>query len=110
MDEEMKDFITGALHGMESRFDAKLQGVEDRTAALILAEVSNLRTETQRGFEKVDLRLESIDSRLKLQAGLLQAGSRAMARFSEFSETSEQRWVALVERVAELERRIGGAA
>ncbi len=106
MDQELKEF----LQGMESRFDAKLQGVEDRTAALILAEVSNLRTETQRGWEKIDRRLESIDARLKLQAGLIQSGARAMARFSEFAETSEQRWVALVARVEELERRLPPAA
>lgn len=69
MDQEMRDFISGAL-----------QGAEDRTAALILAEVSTLRLETQRGLEKVDRRLDSIDSRMKLQAGLVQTGARAMAR------------------------------
>jgi predicted amidophosphoribosyltransferase len=83
-----------------------LQGVEDRTAALILAEVSTLRTETQRGFEHLDRTLESIDSRLRLQAGLIQAGARAMARFSEYSESSEQRWVELVHRVETLEKRL----
>ena len=58
-------------------------------------------------FGEVNQRLESIDTRLKLQAGLIQSGARAMARFSEFAETSEQRWVALVSRVEELERRVG---
>ena len=34
-------------------------------------------------FDETNARLESIDSRLKLQAGLIQSGARAMARFSE---------------------------
>jgi hypothetical protein len=41
-------------------------------------------------FDEMDTRLESIDSRLKLQAGLIQSGARAMARFSEFAENSEK--------------------
>jgi hypothetical protein len=62
----------------------------------------------QQGFARVDHRLESIDARLKLQAGLIQSGARAMARFSEFAENSEQRWVALVARVEALERKLDG--
>jgi hypothetical protein len=42
-------------------------------------------------FDETNSHLASIDSRLKLQAGLIQSGSRAMAKFSEFSETSEER-------------------
>ena len=57
-------------------------------------------------FDETNTQLASIDSRLKLQAGLIQAGARAMARFSEFAENSEQRWVALVARVEALEKRM----
>ena len=85
MDPELK----GHLEAMESRLKdfvkAEVQGVEDRTAALVIAEVSSLRGETQRGFEHVEGRLESIDARLKVQAGLIQAGARAMVRFSEYT-------------------------
>jgi hypothetical protein len=34
----------------------------------------------QRGFARVDARLESIDTRLTLQAGLIQAGARAFPK------------------------------
>ena len=51
---------------------------------------------------------KAIDVRLKLQAGLIQSGARAMARFSEFGENSEERWVALVTRVEALERKLEG--
>jgi hypothetical protein len=57
-------------------------------------------------FDTVNTRLESIDTRLKLQAGLIQSGARAMARFSEFAESSEQRWVSLVNRVEVLEKKL----
>ena len=57
-------------------------------------------------FDEVGIRLESIDSRLKLQAGLIQSGARAMARFSAFAENSEDRWVELAARVAALERKL----
>jgi hypothetical protein len=60
-------------------------------------------------FDEVGVRLESIDSRLKLQAGLIQSGARAMVRFSEFSENSEQRWVSLAARVEALERKLNAA-
>jgi hypothetical protein len=41
-------------------------------------------------FDEVGTRLETIDSRLKLQAGSIQSGTRAMARFAEFAENSEE--------------------
>jgi hypothetical protein len=56
-------------------------------------------------FDETNARLDSIDARLKLQAGLIQSGARSMARFSEFAENSEERWVALVARVVALEKR-----
>jgi len=59
-----------------------------------------------RGSREVKARFDSVDARLKLQAGLIQSGTRAMARFSEFSENSEWRWVSLLGRVAALEKRL----
>lgn len=91
MDEDLKNY---------------LQGMEERMAALIAGEVGTLHTDIGERFGRMDSRLESIDSRLKLQAGLVQAGSRAMARFSEYAETSEARWVALVARVEALEKKL----
>jgi hypothetical protein len=81
-----------------------LEGVAERIAQLIAGEVGTLHNDMQAGFDRVDKRLESIDTRLKLQAGLIQSGARAMARFSEFAETSEERWVALVTRIEALEK------
>jgi hypothetical protein len=61
-------------------------------------------------FDETNARLESIDSRLKLQAGLIQSGARAMARFSAFAENAEERWVDLAARVEALERKLDGTA
>jgi hypothetical protein len=57
----------------------------------------------------VNKKLESIDARFKIQAGLSQSGGHAMVRFSEFAENSGQRWVAPVERVAAIENKLKGA-
>ncbi len=94
------------IAGVEERTASMIAGVEERTAALIASEIGSLHTDIQNVEKRLGARLESIDSRLKLQAGLIQAGARAMARFSEFAENSEERWVALVTRVEALERRI----
>jgi hypothetical protein len=91
---------------MDEELKTYLQGMEDRTAALIAGELGNLHTDLQQAEARLGARLDSIDSRLKLQAGLIQSGARAMARFSEYGETSEERWVALVTRVEALERKL----
>jgi hypothetical protein len=66
--------------------------MEDRMASLIAGEVGDLHTDIKRLEKRLGEQLDSIDGQLKLQAGLIQSGTRAMARFSAFSETSEERW------------------
>jgi hypothetical protein len=85
-----------------------LRGMEDSIAALIAAEVGSLHMDIQQSEARLGARLDSIDARLKLQAGLIQSGARAMARFSEFAENSEERWGAVVGRVEALERKLDG--
>ena len=86
---------------------SELRKSEDRTASLIANEVGGLHSDIQDVETRLVARLDSIDSRLKLRrAGLIQSGARAMARFSEFAENSEERWVSLVARVEALERKI----
>jgi hypothetical protein len=67
---------------LEARFDARLDEAFTRFSQHILNEVGSR-------FEEVKARFDSVDARLKLQAGLIQSGTPAMARFSEFSENSE---------------------
>jgi hypothetical protein len=110
MDAELRQYLEGMESRMESRFDAKLAAMDTRFDAKL--EASFIRWsqfilhEMGVRFSEVDRRLESIEARLKLQAGLIQSGARAMARFSEFAENSEERWVSLAGRVAELERKM----
>ena len=117
MDEDLKAYLQGMeertvalVQGLEGRTVALVQGMEERTVALIAGEIGLLHTQIQQSEARLGARLDSIDSRLKLQAGLIQSGARAMARFSEFAESSEERWVALVGRVEALERKIEGGA
>jgi hypothetical protein len=103
MDEELRTYLREMEERMESRFDAKLDAKLDqsftRWSQFILHEM-DVR------FNEVNTRLESIDSRLKLHAGMLQSGARAVARLFSFSESSEERWVDLATRVAEIERKL----
>jgi hypothetical protein len=91
---------------MDEELKTYLQGMEDRTATLIAGEIGSLHGDIRLSEERLGKRLESIDTRLRLQAGLIQSGARAMARFSEFAENSEERWTALVSRVEALEKRL----
>lgn len=94
MDQELKQYL-------ETKFG------EERAAAKqdVVDMAGQILHEMGARFAETNATLHSIDARLKLQAGLIQAGSRAMARFSAFSENSEERWVALEKRIADLERR-----
>jgi hypothetical protein len=68
---------------IKRRFDLRLDDAFTRLSQHILHEVGTR-------FDETNARLESIDSRLKLQAGLIQSGARAMSRFSAFAENSEE--------------------
>lgn len=114
------------LEGLEDRLGARLDGlgarivdvgerlaarivdVEERLIAVIAGEVGSLHFEIRELDQRVDARLASIDSRLKLRAGLIQSGARSTARFSEFAENSEERWVALAACVEALEKKLNG--
>lgn len=96
MDQELKQYL-----------DEKFRASEERTAQLIASEVGALHNDIRGVEDRLAARFDSIDARLKLQAGMIQAGARAIARFNEFAENSEQRWVALLARVEVIEKRLG---
>jgi hypothetical protein len=94
--------MTNALQSMETRLidridrtaaatEIRLIDRIDRLAEATAGEVGTLHTQIEGVEKRLGARLESIDARMKLQAGLIQAGARAMARFSEFAENSEER-------------------
>ena len=84
---------------IEARIDKKLDESFTRWSQFMLDEMSSR-------FGKMNNRYESLDARIKLHAGLLQSGARSMARYSSFSENSEERWIAMDQRVAEIERKL----
>ncbi len=113
MDAELREYLDGKFGkvddkfiGLEQRIDDKLYALERRMDDKSTALAQHILHEMDTRFSLVDKKLESIDSRLKLHAGLIQSGSRAIARLSEYSETSEARWVDLVVRFNSLERRV----
>jgi hypothetical protein len=96
MDQELKAYLDAKFAAADEKLD--------RAVRAFAGEVGSLHTEIQQSEARLGARLDSIDSRLKLQAGPIQSGARAMARFSEFSENSELRRVALVGRGEALEK------
>jgi len=98
--------IDDKLKALEQRFDDKLTALAKRFDDKLTALAQHLLHEMDTRFSLVDKKLESMDSRLKLQAGLIQTGSRAIARLSDYSENSEARWVDLTIRFDSLERRV----
>jgi len=114
VDEELKGYLQGMegritatlIAAMDNRIAAEIRASEERTAALIAAEIGSVHTDMEHRFAHIDARFDSVDARLKLQAGLIQAGARAMARFSKFSESSEERWNELDRQVEAVERKL----
>jgi len=107
VDEELKIWLGAMESRIEQRFDARLKDTEARLeqgfkahletrldeaftqySQHILNEVGSRFEEVKARFNSMDARFDSVDARLKLQAGLIQSGARAMARFSEFAENS----------------------
>jgi hypothetical protein len=101
MDEDLKKY----LRGMEDRTASLIAGVEERTAALIAAELGVLHTDIQEVEQRLGARLDEMNVRLDTHAGLLQTGSRQMAKFLRFSESSSKYWRGLAKRIDALERR-----
>jgi hypothetical protein len=59
MDEDLKTYLDGKFGEVRT----EMQKVEDRSAALIAAEVGSLHTQIQRTEERIISRLEAIDAR-----------------------------------------------
>jgi hypothetical protein len=59
---------------MDQEMKGHLQAMEDRMASLIAGAVGGLHTDLKRLEKRLGERLDSIDGRLKLQAGLIQSG------------------------------------
>lgn len=89
MDEDLKAYL-------DKRFDDM--------AATVAGEVGSLHTDIQEVEHRLGARLDEMNVRLDVHAGLLQTGSRQMARFLRFSESSSKYWRALAKRVDALER------
>jgi hypothetical protein len=79
VDEDLKIYLREMENRTASLITSEIRKSEERTALLIANEVEILHIDIQDVEKRLGARLDSIDSRLKLQAGLIQAGARAMA-------------------------------
>jgi DNA repair ATPase RecN len=102
----LEQSIDEKLVALEQRIDDKLYALERRMDDKLTGLAQQILHEMDTKFALQNQKLESIDSRLKLQAGLIQSGSRAITRLTDYSEDSEARWVDLTVRFDSLERRV----
>jgi hypothetical protein len=98
-DASMEERMNQALARQDASAETRMNDAFGRFSQHLLHEMS-LR------LDEIRAPLASIDARLTLQAGLIQGGARAIARFSKFSESSEKRWVDLTKRMGALERKV----
>src|SRR5665213_1247147 len=116
MDAELRQFLSEKFDRIDEKFDRideRFRQVDEKFVALAREMDEKLTTMAQHILHEMDLRLatvdkklESIDSRLQLHAGLVQSGARAIARLSQHSESSEGRYTELLTRFEDLERRV----
>lgn len=69
--------------------------------------VAQLHIQIEALDRRFDGRLVAIEGRLKPQGGLVQSGSRAIARFIEWTESSDTNWFRYDRRLSEVEKRLG---
>jgi hypothetical protein len=95
---------------MEARIvggvNSDMQRLEDRTAALIAAEVGNLHKEMQNGFARVDERLNHLTERVDRQGFILAGGTKALGGLLEHVTTVELNYDRMLGEVSELRGRV----
>jgi hypothetical protein len=72
------------IHGVGAQLHAQIEDLEKRMGG----------------------RFVEVDGRLKLQGGLVQAGSRAIARIIEWTQSTDTNWFDYVRRLSEVEKRL----
>src|SRR5688572_15161504 len=100
MDQELKDY----LGAMEKRLATK-QDLE-RVDAKIDGAVQLLINEMGNRFGEVGQRLERIELRLDRQAGLVQTGSRWIARQNDWSERSDVAQQEMQKQIHDIQERL----
>jgi len=105
-----KNWITDAVVTAIGAAVSGLRQEISSSAASLNTLMTDLHQSTQREIHELRTdfteRFDAIDARLKLQAGLIQSGARALARFSEYSENSESRWLDLSRSVRTIEQKL----
>ena len=94
------------LRSAEERLRGEIRTVEERLLNHIHGVGTELHTQMQALEGRIDQRTLIVEKRLELQGGLLQAGSRAMTRFIEWSESTNMSLSRYDERLRGVEKRL----
>jgi hypothetical protein len=98
-DAKLKKELLNHIDGSDAKLRTDLLDQIHGVGAQLHAQIEDLE-------KRVDDRLVAIEGRLKLQGGLVQSGSRAIARFIEWTEGADSSLFRYDRRLSEVEKRL----
>ena len=111
---QLKTDLIGHIDGSDAKLKKELldhiDGSDAKLRTDLLDQIHGVGAQLHAQIEDLEKRIEgrlvAMEGRLKLQGGLVQAGSRAIARIIEWTETTDTNLVEHVRRLSEAEKRL----
>ena len=101
--------LSGKLQELSTRVDGlseKLDATKEQLVNHTNGIAAELHIQIQGTETRLTAKISAIEKRLDLQGGLVQSGSRAMARFIEWTEKTDGELSRYEERITLLEKRV----
>jgi chromosome segregation ATPase len=96
-----KEYLTTRVDELSEKLDLTKEQLVNHTNGI----AAELHTQIQEAEHRLTDRISSMEKRLVLQGGLVQSGSRALARFIEWTEKTDGELLRYEERITLLEKR-----
>ena len=107
---QLKSDLIGHIDKSDAKLKAELLDHVAKLRTDLLDQIHGVGAQLHAQIEDLekhmDSRLVQIDGRLKLQGGLVQAGSRAIARITEWTQSTDTNLFDYVRRLSEVEKRL----
>ncbi len=107
---QLKADLIGHIDKSDARQKTELLDHVAKLRTDLLDQIHGVGAQSHTQIEDLEKRIEgrlvAIEGRLKLQGGLVQAGSRAIARIIEWTESTDTNLIEHVRRLSEAEKRL----
>jgi hypothetical protein len=107
---ELLDYIDGSDAKLKKELLDHIDGSDAKLRTDLLDQIHGVGAQLHAQIEdlekRIDIRLVAIEARLKLQGGLVQAGSRAIARIIEWTESTDTNLFQYHRLLSEFEKRL----